>query len=170
MRWGKWLKPHSKKYKVYKMQKKLHLISLGCTKNLVDSEVMLGKLSDYENTQEINEADVIIVNTCGFIEAAKKESIQTLLEALETKKQGAILVASGCLSERYAKELKEEIEQKELFEFNNIEDLHNLSISLSGSNESRISQIACEISDRLELVDRFKNELKNVDHKLQDIH
>ena len=100
MRWGKWLKPHSKKYKVYKMQKKLHLISLGCTKNLVDSEVMLGKLSDYENTQEINEADVIIVNTCGFIEAAKKESIQTLLEALETKKQGAIRVASGCLSER----------------------------------------------------------------------
>lgn len=114
MKWGKWLKPHLKKYKVYKMQKKLHLISLGCTKNLVDSEVMLGKLSEYENTQEINEADVVIVNTCGFIEAAKKESIQTLLEALETKKQGAILVASGCLSERYAKELKEEIPELDI--------------------------------------------------------
>ena len=91
------------------MSKKLHLISLGCTKNLVDSEVMLGKLSEYENTQEIKEADVIIVNTCGFIEAAKTESIQTILEALNNKKENAILVASGCLSERYAKELKEEI-------------------------------------------------------------
>ena len=91
------------------MSKKLHLISLGCTKNLVDSEVMLGKLSEYENTQEIKEADVVIVNTCGFIEAAKTESIQTILEALNKKKENAILVASGCLSERYAKELKEEI-------------------------------------------------------------
>ncbi|MBX7490360.1 30S ribosomal protein S12 methylthiotransferase RimO [Helicobacter turcicus] len=91
------------------MSKKLHLISLGCTKNLVDSEVMLGCLSSYENTQDVSEADVVIVNTCGFIEAAKQESIQTLLHALESKKNGAILVASGCLSERYAKELKQEI-------------------------------------------------------------
>lgn len=91
------------------MSKKLHLISLGCTKNLVDSEVMLGRLSTYENTQDVSEADVVIVNTCGFIEAAKQESIQTLLNALEVKKDGAILVASGCLSERYAKELKQEI-------------------------------------------------------------
>lgn len=96
------------------MQKKLHLISLGCTKNLVDSEVMLGRLSEYENTQELSEADVVIVNTCGFIEAAKKESIQTLLEALESKKKGAILVASGCLSERYAKELREEIPELDI--------------------------------------------------------
>lgn len=91
------------------MGKKLHLISLGCTKNLVDSEVMLGALKEYENTQDIAEADVVIVNTCGFIEAAKQESVQTILSALESKKEGAILVASGCLSERYAKELKEEI-------------------------------------------------------------
>lgn len=91
------------------MSKKLHLISLGCTKNLVDSEVMLGCLSAYENTQDVSEADVVIVNTCGFIEAAKQESIQTLLNALEAKKDEAILVASGCLSERYAKELKQEI-------------------------------------------------------------
>ena len=91
------------------MGKKLHLISLGCTKNLVDSEVMLGALKEYENTQDIAEADVVIVNTCGFIEAAKQESVQTILNALESKKEGAILVASGCLSERYAKELKEEI-------------------------------------------------------------
>ncbi|TLD85328.1 30S ribosomal protein S12 methylthiotransferase RimO [Helicobacter sp. MIT 11-5569] len=91
------------------MHKKLYLISLGCTKNLVDSEVMLGALSEYENTQNVSEADIVIVNTCGFIEAAKQESIQTLLGALESKKKDAILVASGCLSERYAKELKAEI-------------------------------------------------------------
>lgn len=91
------------------MKKKIHLISLGCTKNLVDSEVMLGKLNQYENTQDLSEADIVIVNTCGFIEAAKQESIQTLLYALENRKKSAILIASGCLSERYAKELREEI-------------------------------------------------------------
>ncbi|PZT47616.1 ribosomal protein S12 methylthiotransferase RimO [Helicobacter valdiviensis] len=91
------------------MDKKLHLISLGCTKNLVDSEVMLGRLKDYENTQNLEEADVIIINTCGFIEAAKQESVQEILKALENKRKDSILVASGCLSERYAKELREEI-------------------------------------------------------------
>ena len=93
------------------MSKKLHLISLGCTKNLVDSEVMLGKLKDYENTQNLSEADLVIINTCGFIEAAKKESIGEILNALANKKENALLIASGCLSERYAKELKEEIPQ-----------------------------------------------------------
>lgn len=88
---------------------KLHLISLGCTKNLVDSEVMLGRLKHYEMTPDLPQADVIIVNTCGFIEAAKQESLQTLFEALEHRKKGAILVASGCLSERYHEELRREI-------------------------------------------------------------
>ena len=87
----------------------LHLISLGCTKNLVDSEVMLGKLKSYQLTPEITKADIIIVNTCGFIESAKQESIQTILEASALRKSGAVLVVSGCLSERYANELKEEI-------------------------------------------------------------
>lgn len=87
----------------------LHLISLGCTKNLVDSEVMLGRLKSYQLTPNLEEADIIIVNTCGFIESAKQESIQTILNALELRKSGAVLVVSGCLSERYAKELKEEI-------------------------------------------------------------
>lgn len=91
------------------MSKKLHLVSLGCTKNLVDSEVMLGALSEYENTQNLSEADVVIINTCGFIEAAKQESVQSILNALQSKRKDAILVASGCLSERYAKELKQEI-------------------------------------------------------------
>lgn len=88
---------------------KLHLISLGCTKNLVDSEVMLGRLSLCELTDEIEQADIIIINTCGFIHAAKQESIQTILEAANARKSGALLVVSGCLSERYAGELECEI-------------------------------------------------------------
>ena len=91
------------------MSKKLHLISLGCTKNLVDSEVMLGALRDYTLSDEVSEADVIIVNTCGFISAAKQESINTILQASARRKEGALLVASGCLSQRYHKELLEEM-------------------------------------------------------------
>lgn len=91
------------------MNKKLHLISLGCTKNLVDSEVMLGKLGEYEMTDEVSQADVIIINTCGFISAAKQESINTILKMSSMRKAGALLVASGCLSERYHRELLEEM-------------------------------------------------------------
>lgn len=87
----------------------LHLISLGCTKNLVDSEVMLGRLKTYQLTPEIEMADIIIINTCGFIESAKQESIQAILQASAARKKGAVLVVSGCLSERYEKELREEI-------------------------------------------------------------
>ena len=94
---------------------KLHLISLGCVKNLVDSEVMLGKLQNYEITQNINEADVIIINTCGFIESAKAESIETILEAIEEKKDNAILVVAGCLSQRYKDELAKELPEVDIF-------------------------------------------------------
>lgn len=87
----------------------LHLISLGCTKNQVDAEVMLGKLAHFQLTPDIKAADVIIINTCGFIESAKQESIQAILEASNNRKSGALLVVSGCLSERYEKELKAEI-------------------------------------------------------------
>lgn len=90
-------------------QKKLHLISLGCTKNLVDSEVMLGRLSELTLSDEVGEADVIIVNTCGFIHSAKQESIGEILRVAGEKKEGAILVVSGCLSERYAKELEKDM-------------------------------------------------------------
>ena len=88
---------------------KLHLISLGCTKNLVDSEVMLGRLQEYELTPHIAQADIIIINTCGFIQSAKQESIQTILNAAKQKSKNAILVVSGCLSERYQKELEEQM-------------------------------------------------------------
>jgi len=94
---------------------KLHLISLGCVKNLVDSEVMLGKLKNYQLTQDIKEADVIIINTCGFIESAKEESINTILETIEEKKDNAILVVAGCLIERYKEELAKELPEVDIF-------------------------------------------------------
>jgi len=72
--------------------KKLHLVSLGCTKNLVDSEVMLGRLREYEIHDDPSIADVIIVNTCGFIDAAKEESINTILNLHEERKEGSLLV------------------------------------------------------------------------------
>ena len=97
------------------MQKKLHLVSLGCTKNLIDSEVMLGRLQDYEIVGESAEADVIIVNTCGFIDAAKEESIQTILNLHETRKEDSLLVMSGCLSERYKEQLQADLKEVDIF-------------------------------------------------------
>ena len=95
-----------------KNQKKLHLVSLGCTKNLIDSEVMLGKLKDYEIVENSSCADVIIVNTCGFIQSAKEESLETIFELYETKKDDAIIVMAGCLSQRYKDELQQELKDE----------------------------------------------------------
>lgn len=106
---------------------KLHLISLGCVKNLIDSEVMLGKLKDYELTDNINEADVIIINTCGFIESAKEESINTIFEANEERKKDSILVVTGCLSARYKELLQKEIPEVDIWsgvgEYDKIDEL-----------------------------------------------
>jgi len=76
---------------------------------------MLGRLSSYEITNESSEADVIIINTCGFIEAAKEESINTILEASQAKKDGSLLVVSGCLSQRYKDELIKAIPEVDIF-------------------------------------------------------
>jgi len=94
---------------------KLHLISLGCNKNLVDSEIMLGRLQNYDITYDISDADVIIVNTCGFIKSAKEESIQTILEMHEARKNGSLLVVTGCLMQRYKDELIKELPEVDLF-------------------------------------------------------
>jgi ribosomal protein S12 methylthiotransferase RimO len=96
-------------------RKKLHLVSLGCTKNLVDSEVMLGRLKEYEITDDNTEADVIIVNTCGFIDAAKEESINTVLNLHDERKDNSILVMSGCLTERYKEELQADMPEIDIF-------------------------------------------------------
>ena len=94
---------------------KLHLVSLGCNKNLVDSEIMLGRLQNYELTDEPASADVMIVNTCGFIASAKQESIRTILKLSEQKKDGALLVVTGCLMQRYKDELMRELPEVDLF-------------------------------------------------------
>lgn len=92
---------------------KIGLISLGCPKNLVDSEVMLGlaQQAGHELTRDASEADVLVVNTCAFIDKAKQESIDTILEMAEHKKTGACtkLVVTGCMAERYREELKAQI-------------------------------------------------------------
>ena len=95
--------------------KKLHIVSLGCTKNLVDTEVMLGRLQSYEMTPDSEEADVIIVNTCGFIDAAKTESLNTVLNLDATRKADSVLVMAGCLSERYKEELSKELREVDIF-------------------------------------------------------
>ena len=97
------------------MSKKLHIVSLGCTKNLVDTEVMMGRLKFYEMTQSPEEADVIIVNTCGFIDAAKEESLNTVLGLHEARKEDSLLVMAGCLSERYREELSKELTEVDIF-------------------------------------------------------
>jgi ribosomal protein S12 methylthiotransferase len=90
-------------------KKTIHFVSLGCPKNRVDSEVMLGVASEqkFQIVDDAADAEVIVVNTCGFIGEAKKESIDTILEMAELKKEGACktLVVSGCLSQRYPVEL-----------------------------------------------------------------
>ena len=94
-------------------QKILNLISLGCAKNLVDSEILLGglKRSDIRITDDPESADTILVNTCGFLDIAREESIDTIIQAAELKKKGRLkeLVVMGCLSERYPNELVKEI-------------------------------------------------------------
>lgn len=97
-----------------KTQKNIMLISLGCDKNLVDSEMMLGMLSEagYKLVDDEGEADVIVVNTCCFINDAKEESIQTLIDCGNLKSESGrlrFLVAAGCLAQRYADEIRKEL-------------------------------------------------------------
>ncbi len=101
------------------MIKTVGMVSLGCSKNRVDSELMLGKLSDagYEITPDPADAECIIVNTCGFIDPAKEESIDTLLEMANYKKTGKckLVIATGCLVQRYSDELKSEMPEIDAF-------------------------------------------------------
>lgn len=110
------------------IKKKVHFISLGCPKNLVDSEIMAGTLmkEGYEVVSEAEEAETVVVNTCGFIEDSKKESIQKILEVSELKSSGNVkrVVVAGCLTQRYKNELVEGLPEADLFigsgEFQNI--------------------------------------------------
>ncbi len=115
-------------------EKNVHLISLGCPKNLVDSEIMLGQMmkTGYQIVENPKEAETVVINTCGFIDEAKKESIQKILEAGELKKKGNLkkLVVTGCLVQRYKEELIKELPEVDVFigsgEFQNINKIiHN---------------------------------------------
>jgi ribosomal protein S12 methylthiotransferase len=111
-----------------KTPNKVHFISLGCPKNLVDSEIMAGTLmkDGYSVVAEAEDADTVVVNTCGFIEDSKKESIQRILDMAALKEQGKIkkIVVAGCLTQRYKDDLVEGLPEADLFvgsgEFQNI--------------------------------------------------
>ena len=128
---------------------KLYLQSLGCNKNLVDSEIMLGRLENYDIVSEPSSADVLIINTCGFIKSAKEESINAILNLHEQRKKGSLLVVTGCLTERYKDELIKSLPEVDLFtgtgDFERIDELilkkTNLfsnSVYLQNENTKRI--------------------------------
>src|SRR5947208_16496499 len=98
---------------------KVGMISLGCAKNLVDAEIMLGSVLKLgmKVTSRAEDADVLVVNTCAFIDSAKEESIGAILEAHQQrgKKSGQKLIVSGCMSQRFARELRKEMPEVEAF-------------------------------------------------------
>ena len=101
------------------MTKNIYLLSLGCAKNLVDSEILIGglKQSNFSFTEVPEEADTIIINTCGFLDQAREESIDSIVEAAELKRHGKLqqLIVMGCLSERYPGQLKKELPEVDRF-------------------------------------------------------
>ncbi len=118
------------------MTKKVGFVSLGCPKNLLDSEVMLGHLtrSGYELTRAPEQAEVLVVNTCGFIDAAKQESIDTILEMARHKKEGNCrrLVVTGCLAQRYAQNISEEL--PEVDAIIGLDQLHTIVDASNGAS------------------------------------
>ena len=136
---------------------KILFISLGCDKNLVDSEVMMGMLRDrgYEFTDDENEADIIIINTCGFITSAKEESINTILEMAQHKKDKLkALIATGCLAERYKDEIMKEMPEIDAVvgttAFDTICDVVDDVLLHKGHSEFRdINRVCCPDSRRI---------------------
>src|SRR5277367_4489174 len=117
--------------------RKIHFVSLGCVKNRVDTEVMLGVADrgGWSVVAEADQAEVIVINTCGFIGEAKKESIDTILELSEYKRLGTCkkLVVTGCLSQRYSSELAAEL--SEVDHLLGSSDMLKLESVLSGKAE-----------------------------------
>ena len=115
-------------------EKRVGMISLGCPKNLVDAEIMLGQLrqdSDMTITNDLGEADVVIVNTCGFIDAAKQESIDTILEIAERKGKGVErLIVTGCMVQKYRADLQESI--PEIDSFVGLDHLEKITAAVTG--------------------------------------
>jgi len=115
-------------------QQKINIITLGCAKNTVDSEALYSQLlhNDFTLTEQIDDADIAIINTCGFIDAAKRQSVDTILAAVERKSSGQLskVYVMGCLVERYKNDLQKEIPEIDNFFGSN--ELPNILESLGG--------------------------------------
>jgi ribosomal protein S12 methylthiotransferase len=132
--------------------RKVGMISLGCPKNLVDAEIMLGQLQadagHVEITNDLEEADVVIVNTCGFIDAAKQESIDTILEIAERKGKGVDrLVVTGCMVQKYRTDLQQSI--PEIDAFVGLDSLEKITQAVTGLAESDLAPTRRKMSQRL---------------------
>ncbi len=124
-------------------------ISLGCEKNLVDSEMIVGAFykADFEITTNINEADIIIVNTCGFIDSAKEEAINTIFEVLDYQENGAKIIVTGCLVQRYLEELKKLIPEVDLWV--PIRDYYRFGELLTSLLNEDYNNMCLKMEDRL---------------------
>lgn len=126
-------------------QKRVHMVSLGCPKNRVDSEIMLGQAhaAGYALTGEADEADLLIVNTCAFIEDSKKESVGAILDLAEVKalRPGTRLVVAGCLAQRHAEELALELPEVDVFlgtgEYNNLAERLGLATGIASPQTAK---------------------------------
>src|ERR1043166_6431276 len=131
--------------------RRVGMISLGCPKNLVDAEIMLGQLrqeSEVEITNDLDEADVVIVNTCGFIDAAKQESIDTILEVAERKGRGLErLIVSGCMVQKYRGDLQEAI--PEIDAFVGLDRLEKITAAVTGIEDADMAPARRMMSVRL---------------------
>ncbi|MDQ3283927.1 MAG: 30S ribosomal protein S12 methylthiotransferase RimO [Acidobacteriota bacterium] len=132
--------------------RKVGMISLGCPKNLVDAEIMLGQLqadaAQVEITNDLDEADVVIVNTCGFIDAAKQESIDTILEIAEKKGRGVQrLIVSGCMVQKYRTDLQESI--PEIDAFVGLDHLEKITEAVTGIAPDDLAPTRRKMSQRL---------------------
>lgn len=141
------------------MRKKISAITLGCSKNEVDTELLLGSLdlNKYEIAESLEESQIIVVNTCGFIESAKEESIETIWEMAKYKEENCeYLILAGCLAQRYSKELLEEIEEIDgIIGTGNIKDINNLLDELDSNKANKIVKIDNIDNEYLEEVNRI---------------
>ena len=135
---------------------KVGFISLGCSKNLVDTEKTIGifKANDYKIVSNPEEADIIVINTCGFIESAKEEAINTILEMAEYKKKNCkYLIVMGCLVERYKNELEKALPEVDLFikysEYNSLwRQIENLLLDTKKTNQTKYDDF-WEVEERV---------------------
>lgn len=140
-------------------KRSIYILTLGCSKNEIDSELMgsILKNNDFILTESLEQADVIVVNTCGFIQSAKEESIETIWEMTKYKKEGncKYLILSGCLAERYSEELLAEIEDIDaILGTGNIKDIARIINDLD-NNSSKIREIGNIDGEYLEGISRI---------------